>query len=56
MAKKAAGLGFEVVCWSRSLKPGRRTPEGYPVLRLEELLQTADVVSLHTALTPRRII
>ena len=51
-AKKAAGLGFEVVCWSRSLKPGRRTPEGYPVLRLEELLQTADVVSLHTALTP----
>ena len=39
-------------CWSRSLKPGRRTPEGYPVLRLEELLQTADVVSLHTALTP----
>lgn len=52
VAKKAAGLGFEVVCWSRSLKPGRRTPEGYPVLRLEELLQTADVVSLHTALTP----
>lgn len=51
-AKKAAGLGFEVVCWSRSLKPGRRTPEGYPVLRLEELLQTTDVVSLHTALTP----
>lgn len=51
-AKKAAGMGFEVVCWSRSLKPGRRTPEGYPVLRLEELLQTADVVSLHTALTP----
>ena len=47
-AKKAAGMGFEVVCWSRSLKPGRRTPEGYPVLRLEELLQTADVVSLHT--------
>mgnify|MGYP000712479878 CR=1 FL=1 len=29
-AKKAAGMGFEVVCWSRSLKPGRRTPEGYP--------------------------
>lgn len=51
-AKKAAGLGFEVVCWSRSLKPGRHTPEGYPVLRLEELLQTADVVSLHAALTP----
>lgn len=51
-ARKAAGLGFDVVCWSRSLKPGRRMPEGYPVLRLEELLQQADVVSLHTALTP----
>ena len=50
-AKKAAGMGFEVVCWSRSLKPGRRTPEGYPVLRLEELLQTADVVSLHVPAT-----
>ena len=51
-AKKAAGLGFDVVCWSRSLKPGRRTPEGYPILRLDDLLQQADVVSLHTALTP----
>lgn len=51
-AKKAAGLGFDVVCWSRSLKPGRRTPEGYPILRLDDLLQRADVVSLHTALTP----
>ena len=51
-ARKAAGLGFQVVCWSHALKPGRRTPEGYPVLPLDELLACADVVSLHTALVP----
>lgn len=51
-ARKAAGLGFRVVCWSRSLPAGRRTPEGYDALSLEELLRCADVVSLHTALTP----
>ena len=50
-ARKAAGLGFRVVCWSRSLKPGRRTPEGYDVLPLDAVLATSDVVSLHTALT-----
>lgn len=51
-ARKASGLGFRVVCWSRSLVPGRRTPEGYDVLALDELLSVADVVSFHTALTP----
>lgn len=51
-AKKAAGLGFKVVCSSRSLKPGRRTPEGYDILSYEELLRVCDVVSFHTALTP----
>lgn len=52
-ARKAAGLGFKVICWSRSLKPGRRTPEGYDILPLEDVLRTADVVSIHTALTPQ---
>lgn len=51
-ARKAAGLGFRVVCWSRSLEPGRRTPEGYDILGLDELLAAVDVVSFHTALTP----
>ena len=51
-ARKANGLGFKVVCWSRSLVPGRRTPEGYDILPLDELLATCDVVSFHTALTP----
>lgn len=52
VARKAAGLGFQVVCYSRSLKPGRRTPEGYRILAFEEVLKTADVLSFHTALTP----
>lgn len=51
-ARKASGLGFNVVCWSRSLVPGRRTPEGYAILELEDLLRSADVVSIHCALTP----
>ena len=52
-ARKAAGLGFEVICCSRSLVPGRRTPEGYDIYNFEELLQRADVVSFHCALTPQ---
>ena len=50
-ARKANGLGFRVVCWSRSLVPGRRTPEGYDILELDDLLSCVDVVSFHTALT-----
>lgn len=53
VARKANGLGFEVVCSSRSLKPGRRTPEGYRILELDELLASSDVISLHCALTPQ---
>lgn len=52
VARKAAGLGFQVICSSRSLKPGRRTPEGYPTFELEALLARADVVSFHCALSP----
>ncbi len=51
-ARKAAGLGFEVVCWSHSLTPGTTTEEGYKTLSFEDLLRTADIVSFHTALTP----
>ena len=38
VARKAAGLGFKVICSSRSLKPGRRTPEGYEIHTLDMLL------------------
>lgn len=51
-ARKAAGMGFRVICWSRSLIPGRRTPEGFECVEYEELLMEADVVSFHAALTP----
>ena len=51
-ARKAAGLGFRVICTSRSLVPGRRTPEGYDIVEYGKLLRRADVVSFHTALTP----
>lgn len=52
VARKASGLGFHVICWSHSLVPGRRTPEGYDVVELDELFARADVVSFHTALVP----
>lgn len=51
VARKASGLGFRVICYSRSLVPGRRTPEGYDICTLEEVLSRSDVVSFHTALT-----
>ena len=52
VARKAAGLGFKVICSSRSLKPERRTPEGYETYELDLLLELSDVVSFHCALTP----
>ena len=51
-ARKARGLGFNVVVWDRKGVPGRRTPEDFPYLGLDELLETADVVSFHVALAP----
>jgi D-3-phosphoglycerate dehydrogenase len=53
VARKANGLGFDVICCSRSLVPGRRTPEGYPIYSFDELLKRVDVVSFHCALTPQ---
>lgn len=52
VARKAAGLGFRVVCWSRSFAPCQLTSEGYEVLSLDDVVACADVLSLHTALTP----
>ncbi len=52
-ARKAAGLGFEVACASRSLTPGSTTKQGFAVLSFEDLVRTSDVISFHTALTPQ---
>ena len=51
VASKAAGLGFAVAVSSRSLVPGTKAGRGWPVLALDELLSSADVVSFHVALT-----
>lgn len=50
VARKARGLGFDVVVWDHKGHPGRLTPEDFPYVTLEDLLKTADVVSFHTAL------
>ncbi|BFH76109.1 D-glycerate dehydrogenase [Thermus thermophilus] len=47
VAKRALAFGMRVVYHARTPKP---LP--YPFLPLEELLETADIVSLHTPLTP----
>ena len=52
VARKARGLGFDVVVWDHKGHPGRLTPEDFPYVTLENLLKTADVVSFHTALVP----
>lgn len=51
-ARKARGLGFDVVAWDRRGVPGSTSAEGFAYVTLDELLATSDVVSLHTALTP----
>lgn len=51
-ARKAAGLGFDVIVWDRHGRPGTATPEGFPYVTLDALLSAADVVSFHTALAP----
>ena len=52
VARKAKGLGFDVVCYSRSLMPGTVDSNGFLALTLQEVVETCDVVSFHTALTP----
>ncbi|WP_457808783.1 C-terminal binding protein [Kushneria sp. EE4] len=49
-ARKAAGLGFEVVLTDPRLTPGDTTDDGWAVVSLEALLATSQVVSLHLPL------
>ncbi len=50
-ARKAAGLGYEVVGFDTAAEPGAAMFHGFPSVGLDELLERAQVVSLHTPLT-----
>lgn len=48
VARRASGFGMEVLAWNRSPKMA----DGVSFVELPELLERADIVSLHCALTP----
>ena len=50
-ARKAAGLGYQVIGYDTAAEPGATTFHGFPSVTLDELLQRSQVVSLHTPLT-----
>jgi D-3-phosphoglycerate dehydrogenase len=50
-ARKAAGLGYQVIGYDIAAEPGAKTFHGFPSVGLDELLERAQVVSLHTPLT-----
>ncbi len=49
-ARKAAGLGYRVIGHDVANVPGSIGPAGVPMVSLAELLETSQVVSLHTPL------
>ncbi|WP_418605456.1 C-terminal binding protein [Georgenia sp. SUBG003] len=51
-ARKAAGVGFEVVVSDTTLEPGTLTGEGYEVVSLEDLLRRSQTLSVHVPLLP----
>ena len=50
-ARKAAGLGYEVIGYDIASEPGATSYHGFAVVGLDELLERSQVVSLHTPLT-----
>ena len=52
VARRARGFGMEVLYTARSVRPEAETETGARRVPLDELLATADVVSLHILLTP----
>jgi phosphoglycerate dehydrogenase-like enzyme len=58
MARLALAVGMKVVAWSFHPSPERQKELGIPFVPLDDLLRTADVVSLHVKLTEqsRRLI
>jgi D-3-phosphoglycerate dehydrogenase len=52
VAAMARGLGMEVVAWTFHPDPGLAEALGFRYIALEELLRTADVITLHLRATP----
>jgi phosphoglycerate dehydrogenase-like enzyme len=52
MARLGRAIGMDVVAWTFSPTPARAAELGVRYLALDELLMTADVVSVHVRLTP----
>src|SRR5262245_48602238 len=52
MARLGRAIGMDVVAWTFSPTPARAAELGVRYVSLDELLRTADVVSLHVRLTP----
>lgn len=52
-ARKATGLGYEVIGHDLAAEPGTTSRSGVPMVTLEELLERSQVVSLHTPLDDR---
>jgi D-3-phosphoglycerate dehydrogenase len=50
-ARKAAGLGYQVIGYDIAAEPRATTFHGFPSVSLDELLERSQVVSLHTPLT-----
>ena len=51
MARLGRAIGMNVIAWTFNPSPGRAAQLGVQYVELDELLQTADVVSLHVKLT-----
>ena len=49
-ARKAAGLGYEVIGHDVAAEPGATSYHGFPAVSLDELLERSQVISLHTPL------
>lgn len=55
VAKVGLALGMKVVAWSQNLTVDAATAVGANRVSKEELLRTADVISIHMVLSPRTI-
>lgn len=52
LARIGKGIGMEVISWTFNPSPGRAEEHGLEFVSLEDLLQRADVISIHARLSP----